>query len=47
VIHAFSQGGLAALDPWWAGGRPRLISDSDIEVIVAPATNPDENQGPV
>ena len=27
VIHAFNAKGLAALDPRWAGGRPRLISD--------------------
>src|SRR2546421_4638999 len=27
VIHAFNQKDLAALDPQWAGGRPRLISD--------------------
>ena len=26
VIHAFNERGLAALDPQWAGGRPRLIS---------------------
>ena len=25
VIHAFNEKGLAALDPRWAGGRPRLI----------------------
>src|SRR5690242_3214314 len=37
VIHLFNQKGLAALDPQWAGGRPRLISDEDIEVIVAAA----------
>jgi len=37
VIHAFDQKGLAALDPQWAGGRPRLISDDDVEVIVAAA----------
>lgn len=30
--------GLAALDPQWAGGRAILISDGDIEVIVADAT---------
>ena len=35
VIHAFNAKGLAALDPRWAGGRPRLISDDDIDVIVA------------
>jgi Winged helix-turn helix len=35
VIHTFNARGVAALDPRWAGGRPRLISDGDIEVIVA------------
>ena len=29
VIHLFNEKGLAALDPQWAGGRPRLISDED------------------
>jgi transposase len=38
VIHAFNQRGLATLDPQWAGGRPRLISDEDIEFVVATAT---------
>jgi transposase len=38
VIHAFNDKGLAALDPQWAGGRPRLIRDQDIEFIVATAT---------
>src|SRR5215470_10545066 len=33
VIHAFNAKGLAALDPRWAGGRPRLISDGDIDVM--------------
>ena len=43
VIHAFSAKGLAALDPRWAGGRPRLISDGDIEVIVTAArTRPEK-----
>jgi len=37
VIHLFNQKGLAALDPQWAGGRPRLISDEAIAVIVAAA----------
>jgi hypothetical protein len=37
VIHTFSARGLAALDPRWAGGRPRLVSDGDLEVIVAAA----------
>ena len=38
VIHAFNERGLAALDPQWAGGRPRLISDDDITIIVTTAT---------
>jgi transposase len=37
VVHAFNERGLAALDPRWAGGRPRLISDEDIEFVVATA----------
>ena len=45
VIHAFNARGLAALDPRWAGGRPRLISDEDIEVIVAAATTRPEKLG--
>jgi transposase len=38
VIHAFNERGLAALDPQWAGGRPRLISDDDIAFVVTTAT---------
>ena len=45
VIHTFNEKGLAALDPRWAGGRPRLISDADIEVIVAAATTRPEKLG--
>ena len=45
VIHAFNAKGLAALDPRWAGGRPRLISDEDIEVIVAAARTRPEKLG--
>jgi len=45
VIHAFNEKGLAALDPQWAGGRPRLISDEDIAVIVAAATTRPEKLG--
>ena len=37
VIHSFNEIGLRALDPRWAGGRPRLISDDDITFIVATA----------
>jgi transposase len=45
VVHLFNQKGLAALDPQWAGGRPRLISDEDIAVIVAAATTRPEKLG--
>jgi len=45
VIHAFNAKGLAALDPQWAGGRPRLISDDAIGVIVATATTRPEKLG--
>jgi hypothetical protein len=43
VIHTFNAKGLAALGPRRAGGRPRLISDGDIEVIVTAArTRPEK-----
>src|SRR6478752_7087480 len=45
VIHLFNQKGLAALDPRWAGGRPRLISDDGIAVIVTAATTRPEKLG--
>ena len=45
VIHLFNAKGLAALDPRWAGGRPRLISDETIEVIVAAARTRPEKLG--
>jgi len=45
VIHLFNQKGLAALDPQWAGGRPRLISDEAITVIVAAARTRPEKLG--
>ena len=45
MIHLFNAKGLAALDPQWAGGRPRLISDEAIEVIVAAATTRPEKLG--
>src|SRR6266508_4601313 len=38
VIHALNDRGLAALDPHWAGGAPRRISDDDVAFIVATAT---------
>src|SRR5271165_2607992 len=45
VIHTFNAKGLAALDPRRAGGRPRLISDGDIEVIVTAARTRPEKLG--
>jgi hypothetical protein len=38
VIHAFNKSGLACLDPKWAGGRPRQITDDDIAFIIKTAT---------
>ena len=45
VIHLFNEKGLAALDPQWAGGRPRLISDEDVAFIVAAAATRPEKLG--
>jgi transposase len=45
VIHLFNAKGLAALDPQWAGGRPRLISDEAVEVIVTAARTRPEKLG--
>ncbi len=45
VIHTFNEKGLAALDPQWAGGRPRLITDADVELIVTAATARPEKLG--
>lgn len=38
VIHAFNTKGLAVLDPHPAGGRPRRITDEDIDYIIETAT---------
>ncbi len=45
VIHLFNAKGLAALDPRWAGGRPRRISDHDVEEIVMAASTRPEKLG--
>src|SRR5258707_1494328 len=45
VIHLFNQKGLAALDRQWTGGRLGLISDDDIDLIVAAATTRPEKLG--
>jgi transposase len=38
VIHRFNEIGLACLDPQWAGGRPRLLSPDQEDLVVATAT---------
>ncbi len=38
VIHRFNEIGLACLDPLWAGGRPRLLSDDDEDFVIQTAT---------
>ncbi|MFI5045759.1 MAG: transposase [Acidimicrobiia bacterium] len=37
MIHRFNDVGMRSLDPQWAGGRPRQITTSDREFIVATA----------
>jgi transposase len=37
MIHRFNDLGMRSLDPQWAGGRPRLITTSDRELIVKTA----------
>jgi len=39
------MGGLAALDPQWAGGRPRLISSDDEDYVAATALTRPEKLG--
>ncbi len=38
VIHQFNNIGLACLDPRWAGGRPRLLSDDEEDFVIQTAT---------
>ena len=45
VIHRFNELGMASLDPRWAGGRPRLISEDDEAFIVATANTRPEKLG--
>lgn len=40
VIHRFNEIGLAALDPRWAGGRPRRLSPDDDFVVATAVTRP-------
>ncbi len=34
VIHRFKEIGLACLNPKWAGGRPRLLSNDDEDFVI-------------
>jgi transposase len=45
VIHNFNRMGMACLDPKWAGGRPRLISDDDVAFIIETAKTRPEKLG--
>jgi len=45
VIHAFNDRGPAALNPRWAGGRPRRISTDDQDHIVTTAATRPETLG--
>src|SRR3954468_20556235 len=38
VIHRFNELGMRALDPRWAGGRPRRISAEDEDFLLEPTT---------
>src|SRR5215210_3888619 len=38
VIHRFNELGMRALDPRWAGGRPRRISAEDEDFLIQTAT---------
>ncbi|MEU0297914.1 helix-turn-helix domain-containing protein [Streptomyces sp. NPDC006175] len=38
VIRRFNEVALACVDPRWAGGRPRLLSDDDEEFVIRTAT---------
>ena len=37
MIHSFNDKGMRALDPQWAGGRPRRITTEQRRRIVATA----------
>src|SRR5690625_5121171 len=38
VIHAFNDQGLSCLDPKWAGGRPRLLTPNEEDLVIQTAT---------
>jgi transposase len=45
VIHAFNDKGLAALDPRWAGGRPRLLVIEEEDYVARTALTRPEKLG--
>src|SRR3954452_19882643 len=45
VIHRFNELGMKALDPHWAGGRPRRISVEEEEFLVQTARTRPEKLG--
>lgn len=45
AIHNFNRLGMKALDPRWAGGRPRSISNDDVAFIVETAKTRPEKLG--
>lgn len=38
AIHAFNDQGLSCLDPKWAGGRPRLLTSDEEDLVIHTAT---------
>lgn len=45
VIHRFNEIGLDCLDPGWAGGRPRLLTDAEENLVVQTALTRPEKLG--
>lgn len=45
MIHHFNELGMASLDCWWAGGRPRRVTTDDEEFVVKTATAGRETLG--
>lgn len=45
MIRRFNESGMASLDPQWAGGRPRRITDDDLAFVVETASERPEKLG--
>ena len=41
MIHRFNDKGMASLDPQWAGGRPRLITTDDEQIVETATSRPE------